>query len=132
MITLRGLDHHYPPLRDEAGRTIKSAAHRNHGFCWNWLRDFFGAHPEASQRDWLQPAIMGLLELVAYPVLLSVGRWDAIGAWLALKTAAKWGEWTSQRESYNRFLIGNALVVILAFALFKCPWFFPPAPALLD
>lgn len=73
--------------------------------------------------DYLHPAIVGFLELLAYPVLLAAGKPEYIGAWLGLKVAPIFGMWSSHRETYQRFLIGNALVIISSCFLQKC--FYP-------
>ena len=65
----------------------------------------------------LDPTILGTLELLAYPVLMSVQAWPVIGAWLGFKTLAQWDAWKQGRAQYNQFLIGNALVVMLSFVL---------------
>ena len=93
------------------------------GFCWNFWRDLSGyCHPDEEVRDFLHPFILGTLELAAYPIFIENHHVNVIGAWLALKTASKWGEWKTNRGSFNRFLIGNALVVAVAFVLSQWSW----------
>jgi len=125
MAALRCLERRYPPLYPTAGIPIpQPRAHREHRFAWNFLRDFGGWHPDEAQRDYWHPSILGGLELLAYPILLNMQHWEVIGAWIGLKTVAKWGEWTTNRGSYNRFLIGNALIAFLAFAISRWTWMF--------
>jgi hypothetical protein len=71
--------------------------------------------------DYWQPFLLGVLELTAYPVLLASGKPEYIGAWLAFKTLPRLGAWEKQRNNYQRFLIGNALVLIFSYALTR--WF---------
>src|SRR5262245_62019781 len=66
---------------------------------------------KAAENDYFQPFIVGLLELLVYPALLAAGRPEYVGAWLGFKVIPKLGAWSTHRESYQRFLIGNALVV---------------------
>lgn len=125
MTVLRNFEHHYPAKIDTNGAWIfLSMSHREHNFFWNCLQDFFGRHPEAMQRDWLQSFFLGLLELSAYPVLMASHQWSAIGGWVLLKTVAQWEGWKTWRGHYNRFLIGNALVLGTAYVFYVCPWFF--------
>lgn len=67
--------------------------------------------------DYLHPAILGYLELLVYPILLAAGKPEYIGAWLGLKVVPKFGMWSSHRETYQRFLIGNALAIISSYFL---------------
>ena len=59
--------------------------------------------------------ILGLLELIAYPVLMFADKWSFIGAWLGFKTISQWNRWGTDRNSFVRFLIGNILVLIAAY-----------------
>ena len=69
-------------------------------------------------RDYVVPFLVGTLELALYPVLVSLGSWQAIGAWIGVKTAAGW-RWqqNADRQAYTNFLLGNALVIFAAFWL---------------
>jgi len=80
----------------------------------------FGAGENSD--DYLHPFIVGCLELLVYPLLLAAGDPEFIGAWLGLKVLPKLGAWSTQRETYQRFLIGNALVIISSFFLAR--WFY--------
>lgn len=72
--------------------------------------------PENQHRgDYLTPWVLGFLELVAFPPLMATGHWSYVGAWIAFKTAAQYKHWSDDRFIFNRFLIGNALIVILAY-----------------
>lgn len=64
--------------------------------------------------DYWHPFILGLFELSAFPVLMVTEHWTFIGAWLAFKTLSQWKTWEDKRKAFNRFLIGNALVLFLS------------------
>ncbi|MCG8561113.1 MAG: hypothetical protein MI824_15050 [Hyphomicrobiales bacterium] len=85
-----------------------------------WRTSFVGFHPDDPDNrhsDYWQPFIIGSLELSAYPVLMATGAWTAVGAWIGLKTISQWNVWSSHREAFNRFLIGNALNLLVAALL---------------
>jgi len=67
--------------------------------------------------DYWQPCLLGVLELSVYPILLASGKPEYIGAWLLFKTIPRFGSWEKHRNVYQRFLIGNALVLIVSFVL---------------
>ena len=71
--------------------------------------------------DYWLPAIVGFAELLVYPFLMSLGKWLFIGAWIGVKTASSWGGWHHYRTAYNRFLLGNILV--LFFSIVLALWF---------
>jgi hypothetical protein len=48
-----------------------------------------------------------------------VGYWSFIGAWLGFKALPQWSRWRQKRTPFNRFLIGNALVLIASMILAK-------------
>ncbi|OAN64197.1 hypothetical protein A8B79_12685 [Balneola sp. EhC07] len=60
---------------------------------------------------------MGVVERVLYTTAFLVYEPTIIGIWLVLKVATHWGRWTkeNQRGTYNLFLIGNALSIILSY-----------------
>jgi hypothetical protein len=61
---------------------------------------------------------IGTIEIIIYSVLISIGSWQPIGGWLAVKTAAAWRwEATHDSQSYMRFLLGNTLVIFASFWL---------------
>jgi hypothetical protein len=64
--------------------------------------------------DYWYPFIIGTLELLAYPIILKTGNLNVVGAWLGLKTLAQWKVWGENRVYFNRFLIGNAIVLIIS------------------
>lgn len=67
--------------------------------------------------DYWHPFFLGIFELLAYPILMKTDNWQFIGAWLTFKTLAQWKAWSKDRVSFNRFLIGNALVLLLSFLI---------------
>ena len=87
-------------------------------------RYIIGFHPNEKDRsDYLLPLILGIIELLTYPVLMATGAWTAIGAWIGFKTVAQFNLWKANRSAFNRYLIGNALVVILSL-FFLVPYVF--------
>jgi hypothetical protein len=68
--------------------------------------------------DYLVPTLVGTLELTVYPILVSLGSWQAVSGWLRVKTAAGWRWQQNQdRQGYTNFLLGNALVMVGSFSL---------------
>lgn len=90
--------------------------------CKNWGRQFMTAlkgfgDTRSEMNDYGQGFLLGSLEAFTYPALIASGNASYIAAWLALKTVPIWREWNKIRSVYNRFLIGNALVVIASYFL---------------
>jgi hypothetical protein len=83
----------------------------------------WGTHPKDSvyrdDSDYLLPFFLGLIEQYSYPVIMAIGEWKLIGAWLAFKTIAHWHRWSSDRFTFNRYLIGNALVVVTSLLMVR-------------
>src|SRR5881398_57296 len=75
----------------------------------------FGSNRQVD--DYLYPYYLGFLEFLSYPVLMAADLWPFIGVWLAFKTAGQWEHWKKSRHMFNRFLIGNALVIILSLLI---------------
>jgi hypothetical protein len=69
--------------------------------------------------DFLQPVILGLLELLIYPILMGNNLPVYIGAWLGFKVVPRLGSWEKSRNTYQRFLIGNALVILASYLLMR-------------
>ena len=74
-----------------------------------------GFSPDKRHRDLLLPFWITWIELLAYPVLLRLGYFVAIGAWLALKTSGQWSGWRISRTSFNRFLFINLVQLVYPF-----------------
>ena len=69
--------------------------------------------------DYWLTVILGSVELFVFPVLIYLGKWSFIGAWIGIKTASTWGPWRKTRTAYTRFLLGNILVLIGSFYLLR-------------
>ena len=75
--------------------------------------------------DYLLAFILGILELLAYPILLRTNHPAFIGAWLAFKTVHRW-HYASEykRGSFNRYLVSNAFILCISYwlarSLFDC------------
>ena len=78
---------------------------------WNL---FGGLAADPKRSDYWTSFILGWLECLAYPVLMATGNWQYVGAWVGFKTFAQWQEWKEHRQAFNRFLIGNALVMLMS------------------
>lgn len=86
-------------------------------FTENFKKYFLGFYT-SDKKDhadhWLT-FILGILELSIYPILIVTQNWSFIGAWLAYKAVAQWKVWEENRNSFNRFLIGNLIVLLVAY-----------------
>lgn len=82
---------------------------------------FLGRAPSnyKERTDYFYNSIIGTFELLIYPLLMAVGAWAAIGAWIGLKTLPQWTQWTSNRPVFNLFLIGNLLTLTSAYLCLK-------------
>jgi len=81
---------------------------------WQSVR---GYDQDPYKADYWFPYIIGVIEFLIYPFLIKAGLWLGIGLWITLKTVPQWEDWKKNRPVFNRFLIGNALVIILSFVL---------------
>jgi len=95
---------------------------------WRNLKGVHPNDPKGTKSDLWSATFLGLLELLSYPVIMATGAWTIIGAWIGLKTLAQWKTWQENRFSYNQYLIGNALVVLLSL-LCMVPLVISSAPA---
>lgn len=90
---------------------------------WRYFLGFcFGERPQPDRGggdDFLQPAFLGFGELLVYPVLMGSALAPYIGAWLGFKVLPLLGAWSKHRNVYQRFLIGNALVLIASYWLMR-------------
>ncbi len=98
------------------------AAHRPTKFWSSFGRVVAGLPPKdltsgEGKGDYLTSLLVGFLEFLVYPVLMAAGFWPYIGAWIGFKTVAQYKHWGDSRSMFNRFLAGNALVLLLAFTL---------------
>jgi hypothetical protein len=84
---------------------------------WTLYRQHFFGFSLGKNSDLWLPTLIGLAELIAYPVLLAVGQTVIIGAWIAFKTAGAWTGWRTSGTAFNRFLLFSLLNVIVAYFL---------------
>jgi hypothetical protein len=89
------------------------------GFAHHAKQAFVGNRPAIKDQqeggDYWSPFFLGLIESFAYPILIVYSDWAVIGAWFTLKTIAQYGHWATSRATFNRFLIGNGLVLVGAY-----------------
>lgn len=85
---------------------------------WEIFRKSFMSRKGGIKIDdyWL-PAIIGVAELILFPILIMKSLWTFIGAWIGIKTASSWGGWQKTRTAYNRFLLGNLLSLTASYVL---------------
>ena len=106
------------------------AQDHEHGIQWSQhsYSDIFWASLCSFGHDWniddyWLPYIIGVAELLTYPILMSNGAWGVIGFWIGVKTAVSWRGWERTRTGYNRFLVGN--IVSLGCSVLLSWYFFP-------
>lgn len=90
---------------------------KNAGFKKVFLCSFFSNAKDIRIDDYWLPVIIGLSELIIFPLFMAKGWFPAMGAWIAIKTASSWGGWQKTRTAYNRFLLGNILSLSASFIL---------------
>jgi hypothetical protein len=88
-------------------------------FLDNAVRIFGGFHSDKTMRDFWFPFLLGWAEIAGFAVLMRTGAWLLIGAWLTFKTLGQWDHWKEHRPAFNRFLIGNAAVLIISLWVAK-------------
>jgi hypothetical protein len=98
---------------DEERQQALSLAEKSFGRIW-WDH-FWGRSDWFS--DYLTPFFIGLFELTGFPFFVAIGEWKVIGGWLAIKTVVEWKGWTENRSHFQRFLLGNAMVIALSVLL---------------
>lgn len=84
------------------------------------------AKDERARGDYLTAWILGLLELAAYPYLFAADKYEYVGAWIGFKVVAQYKTWSEDRGTFTVFLIGNALVLIIAFKVLRSYVGVPP------
>ena len=65
--------------------------------------------------DYYGPALIGFIEAIAYPTAFLLEAPEFIGVWLAIKVAGGWQGWAVKdngRKRFNKFLFGNALMIL--------------------
>ena len=55
----------------------------------------------------LSSFVLGLMELLAFPILFATSLVTVIGVWIGFKAVAQWSTWKEQRFTFNRFLLGK-------------------------
>jgi len=78
-----------------------------------WWRIVHGFDKEVP--DYQLAALIGVAEAAAYPVIIALQKPEIIGAWIAIKTAGGWEGWQKSRPQFDRFLVGNLLVLAVAY-----------------
>lgn len=103
---------------DKEGDIIKRFSHPGGLTRWEaiWQSFCSWAHHKNID-DYGIPICIGIIELSLYPILMLADKWIVIGAWLGVKTATQWKGWRAGRTPYNRFLLGNILVIAISFFL---------------
>ncbi|MBU0561302.1 MAG: hypothetical protein KKD86_20045, partial [Bacteroidetes bacterium] len=97
-------------------RAIESSSQKDANNYWACFKhSLIGYDEDSTKADYWYPYIIGVFELLIYPFIISSGLWIGVALWLTLKTLPQWGEWKNNRAIFNRFLIGNVIVLILAF-----------------
>ena len=103
---------HLPP-----GYPAEKDQYKDYRYCQLFKVTFCGMRGEPNASDYWLGALIGIAELVAFPVLFQLGQLAVIGSWLALKTAGQWRVWANSRSAFNRFLLGNIINVLVS-----CLW----------
>jgi hypothetical protein len=90
---------------------------------WTYWQAFgvclYGFYRDKRHHDLLIPFFITFVELIVYPVLLQLGYFLVVGAWLALKTSGQWSGWRISRTSFNRFLFSNLFHLGYAFLFLR-------------
>ncbi len=73
------------------------------------------ARVSSDERDYRLPFYIGFLEMCIYPFLMHCDKWEMIGAWLTFKTVGQFHRWGENRSTFQRFLLGNILVLLCSF-----------------
>jgi hypothetical protein len=79
---------------------------------WIAFRGFKDVNP-----DFWYNTLLGILELLVYPVLIYSQHFDVIGWWFGIKTISQWKVWSEKRFAFNRFLLINACVLFISYFL---------------
>jgi hypothetical protein len=78
------------------------------------LRSVSEKDRERCRGDYLAPFFLGFLELFMFPILFAAGLQLYVGAWIGLKLVAQYKHWADDRNAFNAFLVGNALVLTIS------------------
>lgn len=77
----------------------------------------FGDNSSVPANDYWQTFLLGFLEISIFPVLITINKPEYVAGWLVLKTLPQWKYWSDKRNIYNRFLIGNAGILLISWLL---------------
>ena len=77
----------------------------------------FGESGENAANDYWQACLLGFLEICTLPVLIAINKPEYVAGWLILKTLPQWKRWSEARNVYNRFLIGNAGMLLISWLM---------------
>ena len=91
-------------------------------YCKRWLISLKGFGEPfridvRNEGDYWLPYLVGVAELLAYPILFRFDQVGVIGGWIALKTVGNWGVWRKRRNSFYNFLWGNILTIGFSYFL---------------
>lgn len=78
---------------------------------WTYLTKY-GSKSKLHEKTTLY---LGIIERLIYTSVFIIDQPAFIAIWLALKVASQWKRWQDEPGTYNVFLIGNALSLIIAF-----------------
>lgn len=78
---------------------------------------FYGCSSREPHPDFWYNTVIGTTELIIFPILIKQHVYSVIGGWLVFKTIGSWDAWKTNRLAYNRFIIINAIQLIVSFAL---------------
>ncbi len=102
---------------DSAGEGYKFGEAEKGKSYWSLYWDNFFSFRLRKHSDLFLPTLIGFIELAAYPILIVVGQYVFIGAWLGIKTAGAWRGWRTSPTAYNRFLLFNLLNLVIAYSI---------------
>lgn len=104
---------HLQSEQDAAGKQLQKKPWRTR--FWYSFSGWSARH--AGVDDYLLPVIIGISEIIVYPVFMASGHLEVVGGWLVIKTAGQWGKWAQSRTAFNRFLVGNLSVLAVSYWL---------------
>ncbi len=107
---------------DASEKTIDEEKWKGKGIKEAFIYSFCSNADDLRINDYWLPYIIGLSELLVYPLLMYKEYWMGIVTWLVLKTASTWGGWQKTRTAYNRFLFGKILSLGSSYLL-RLLWF---------
>lgn len=90
----------------------------NRGFYRLFCYIFFCYENKVEISDQFLSMIVGTAELLILPILIKMGKYNFIGAWLVLKAASNWNVWQKSRVVFNRFLLGTILSLMGSFCIY--------------